>query len=867
MILEWLLREGGIILSWWLLAAVAGLAALPLCLRLLGGLPDRGYTLARAAGVLLIAFVYWLLASLGFLYNTIGGMLLAWLIVLIAGVVMFFSGERIDLRGWWRENRSVVVTAELVFIVLLLGWAIVRAHQNGISATEKPMELAFTSAVMRSETFPPNDPWMAGYAISYYYFGYVMAAMLSMLSGVPSTTGFNMMIALLFALTGVTAFGVVYNLARSRTFGLVGRGAGTRHAVSDDGSERLPPNRAALLTGLLGMVFVVLMSNYQPPLVEIPYQTGTASAEYLSFWDTKERGRPRFGSSADPNDWDYWWFFNAARVIYDRDLDGQVTTEVIDEFPQFSFVLADLHPHVLSLPFALLGVGLALHVLLRGRAPTPAEIVLYSICLGGLIFLNTWDGPIYMALLVGADGVRRLIRNGSGRLETRDLRALLQLGVTIVGLSVLLYLPFLIGFRSQLGGVLPNIVYPTRLQQYFLVFGPFFFILTPFLIIEARRAGRRMNWRLGLQTAGLLLALLVAAMLLLTLLGALIPALQVEVLNWIEANGGWSSVLPGLLSRRISYGLTALVLLAAVVLVVGRLFPRDNQDRIRRSDDSDDAGGDPQTRIVTYSPAAGFALLLIGFGLVLTLGPEFLYLRDNFGHRMNTVFKLYYQAWALFSVAGAYAVYSILMANRLGIPGRTVKVVYGVVTAAAVALGLVYPVLAVRHRMFVETGRVAGEGQQLTLDGGDSTAFADDYAAVMCFNELAQGDDYVVAEAVGGSYDSHNPPSGLTGKLLGIPNLYNWPGHQSQWRGTSLGEVAGTRQQDIDRLYSDPTWSSTQEIIDRYGIDFIYFGSNERQQYEAAAEVKFRDRLEVVCERGGSRYYRVGEADIVGVAG
>ncbi len=101
------------------------------------------------------------------------------------------------------------------------------------------MELAFISATMRSEAFPPNDPWMAGYSISYYYFGYVMAAMLAMLSGVVSTIAFNLMIALLFALTGLTAFGVVTNMVRS---------------VRSGGSA-VP----AIGTGLLAAVFVVLL--------------------------------------------------------------------------------------------------------------------------------------------------------------------------------------------------------------------------------------------------------------------------------------------------------------------------------------------------------------------------------------------------------------------------------------------------------------------------------------------------------------------------------------------------------------------------------------------------------------------------------
>jgi len=74
------------------------------------------------------------------------------------------------------------------------------------------MEMAFINAILRSPTFPPNDPWLSGYGISYYYFGYVLAAMLIRVSGVDAAIGYNLMSALWFALTALGAYGVLFDL-------------------------------------------------------------------------------------------------------------------------------------------------------------------------------------------------------------------------------------------------------------------------------------------------------------------------------------------------------------------------------------------------------------------------------------------------------------------------------------------------------------------------------------------------------------------------------------------------------------------------------------------------------------------------------
>mgnify|MGYP005837111703 CR=1 FL=1 len=829
---DWLAREGGAVLSWWALSTLAGAVAWPLGFRLLGGLPDRGYALARSLGLVVVGHVFWLGGSLGLLVNTSGSVLLAAVAVLGVGIALTWK-VRDDWLAWVRGNWKYMLLVEALFLALFFGWALFRAHHPDTFTTEKGMDLAFMSAIRRSETFPPNDPWMSGYAISYYYFGYLMAATLAKLSGVSNGAAFSLMIALLFALTGVGTFGVGYNLVRARA---------SAHRRERKGVTT--PRLVAVAFAGLGTVFVILLGNFHTVLIEIPYQQRAASADYLAFFDMAERDVPQESPPARGlQDWGYWWWFRASRVIRDRDLSGApVGAQPIDEFPAFSFILADMHPHVLALPFAVLALGLALNVALTEHDPTRYQIALYGVAVGALIFLNTWDGPIYLALLLGADGVRRLLRNGTGRLTGVDWWGIGRLGLYVGGLAVLLYAPFLISFRSQLGGILPNVIFPTRIQQFFVMFGPFLLILGCYLAVEIGRGQGQLNWRLAGRVALFGALAIFLAMIVLGVVAWLRPEARHAVYAIMDTAGGLFSLAGAIFRARLA-GIPVLLLTGAMMaVVVARLFSRPSE-----------LYEEP-----AYPASSGFALLLVGLGAVLALLPDYLYLRDNFAVRMNTVFKLYYQVWLVWAVASAYAAYTILIDVDWSLrPAAGWRAAFGGMLAVILVAGLAYPALAVYTRAFVESGREAGEARALSLDGGLSTSGtrADDYAVIQCLSQLVEGDDVVIAEAVGQPY--HPESGGRVAALTGIPTVISWEGHERQWRGATYDEIAGSRAQDIERLYNDPNWAAVQDIVQRYGIDYIFVGSAEHQAYDSFGLRKFADALTPVCRSGDVVAYRV----------
>ncbi|HIC89658.1 MAG TPA: hypothetical protein EYP04_09695, partial [Anaerolineae bacterium] len=359
------------LILWWFFIQLMALATLPLAWRFFAALPDRGYGLAKPLGLLLTSYVFWLGASTGLLLNTVGSGVFGLLLVATFSAWLGRDGLRRDDDGrrpllrWLTGQWRLLLVTELLFAIALAGWGFFRAHNPDITGTEKPMELMFLNGVLRSPRFPPLDPWLSGYAISYYYFGYLMLALLTRLSGVPAAVGFNVGVATWFALTVVAAFSVAYNLGASlpHTPPLAegdGKGkSGRSQRRAELGFER--NEKLGWLTGGLGVLFLAIMGNLEG-LLDSLHTKGIGSQSFWDWLDVRDLAQASVTSRWVPSD--FWWWFRAARVVKDRDLLGN-PVEVIDEFPQFSFVLGDMHPHVLALPFVILAIGFALNLILE----------------------------------------------------------------------------------------------------------------------------------------------------------------------------------------------------------------------------------------------------------------------------------------------------------------------------------------------------------------------------------------------------------------------------------------------------------------------------------------------------------------------
>jgi uncharacterized membrane protein len=233
---------------------------------------------------------------------------------------------------------------------------------------------------------------------------------------------------------------------------------------------------------------------------------------------------------------------------------------------------------------------------------------------------------------------------------------------------------------------------------------------------------------------------------------------------------------------------------------------------------------------------------------LLVFGVEFFYLRDQFGWRMNTIFKFYFQAWMLWSIAAAYGSIVLL---------RTLKGGWGLAFNLGLTLilfaSLVYPVFSLWNKT---------NGFQVVERSLDSSAYLqredpDSWAAIQWLKSAPPG---VIAEAVpatGGSYTHY----ARMATHSGMPNLLGWVGHESQWRGG--GEAMGNRQTDLALLYCTRDWRAARDILGKYNIRYVVVGPLERSAYQpdpaycpaGLVEAKFIRNLSPVFESGGVAIY------------
>jgi YYY domain-containing protein len=828
------------VLAWLVLIEVLSLATLPLALAVFWRLPDRGYTFAKPVGVLLLAYLTWMVVNLTPLHYTRGTIALALLGLAVgAWATLAIPRQRMRLVSFWRGQRRTVLVAEVVFLAVFVVWLLIRMGNPDLwhpyKGGEKPMDFAYLNAVIKSTVFPPYDPWFAGGYLNYYYFGQILVGTLVKLVGIVPYVAYNLALPFWAAMLGVGSFGVVSNLVKSRH----------------------PQVRGARvwLSGLVGTVFVLFLGN----LAELHLLLLKAAEASMTTFESTIPGlaglvrtaiglvEVTFGEKALPIGIGEW-YWNATRVIPHPP--GEAVP--INEFPFFTFLYADLHAHLIALPLAMLALGLALTVALRGsnraeqgwlcRLP---PLLMLSLTLGALRCTNTWDYPPYFLLLLAGLAIAEWKRER--RVTARLLWNLAWQAGLVFGLSwFVLYRPFWANYGTYYNAVE---VWPgsrTPVWAYLVMHGLFLFVIASALVAWISRDPwvRRLRlWnryrhapeRLQRHAKALGIRGLPPGLPFWATVGALL-AVALLLLAW----PGSASRSPG--GEGFYRGLRIFGLMLPVALLGARLFFR------------------PPSRRGAATMRFWSALVLLGVGM--TLGVELLVLEGDIS-RMNTVFKFYLQAWLVWAVASAAALGWLAQAQRpawlLGSRGWRVVLAVLVLTCA------LYPVLATWAKVNDRFDHTLGPGldglRYMTTaqywDRDEELNLGGDYLAIKWMLNHVEGSPVILeghtSEYRWGARYSIN---------TGLPTVLGWNWHQRQQRAAASEGQVWQRANDVTTAYDTPSLDLARQLLRQYDVRYVIVGGLERAYYARDGLAKFETlvelgELEVAYDAEGVTVYEV----------
>ncbi len=369
--------------QWGFTIFLVGIAALPYAQKLFSKWWDSGYLWAKSLGLVILTYAVYILGVARIAPFSFVTVLIVLLTVFGAGL-HFFPIKNWKVKTWAWE--------EIFFLSCLFFWSWIKAHEPSIHGLEKFMDFGFTKSILNSAYFPAPDMWYAGkFYINYYYFGHTAMAVLTRLSGIDLVYTFNLMLAALFAFTATLSFSIIYQLIKNLPISLL-----TAYLVTLGGNLQ---TIYAFTTGYNG-------ESTPPPFWKI--------------WT---------GKLADS-----YWYANATRFI----------PYTIHEFPSYSFVVSDIHGHVLSLPFVLLAIGLVTEMFWNKQRQW-FMYAFYGFLASVLLMTNALDGPIYMGLLF----IMLLIT------KSFDKQTIKYFILTVV-VAALTSLPFLHYFKSFVTGLAVN---------------------------------------------------------------------------------------------------------------------------------------------------------------------------------------------------------------------------------------------------------------------------------------------------------------------------------------------------------------------------------------------------------------------------
>jgi len=498
-------------------------------------------------------------------------------------------------------------------------------------------------------------------------------------------------------------------------------------------------------------------------------------------------------------------WFEAARVI-----EG-----TINEFPFFSFIYGDLHSYVLAFPVAMICLFISLNLffekkkiafLSEKKIDNVTSFLVYTITFGSLIPTNTWDYPSYFMIFFFSFAVRNFIIKESTLME--KIKKTFIPSVTLFISGIVFYLPYFLAFKQK--REIKLVSYSrSDFTDFFQIFGTYITFTLILFCISYWYLNHGKSKKQNL-------------MLLLFMISAVI-----------------------IVFNQITYlYLIAYILLGLFIAI--KFFSSKveiNQEQINSEDQKENhelhQNNYLRKSIIYISLLASVAAF---YGLFC----ELFYVNDHYSgklERMNTIFKVYLEMWFIWSFAACFAIY-IVTHYFLKNSKFLYKSIWFSLIAIFILMGIVYPISST----YVKTGRFRSES---TLEGLKRAArvHSSDYKAIVWMQENVEGVP-VVLESWGNAYDW----ASRFATFGGFRTILGWANHEAGWRND--WDTVNKRLNDINLAYKTMDIQKTNEIFDKYNVEFVVVGSLEKKNYSAQSLSKFKNFMKTIYDRDNVKIFK-----------
>ena len=423
-------------LTWWEMLFLLGLVFMPVTSRMFRGFDDNGWMFSKVLAVAVCGYAQWLLACLKISPFT-GITCVILTVICCLGSLLYgikCKNRFPDSLPW--EQAALVYREEILFFLVFLFWTYLAGFHPAAHGTEKYMDFGFMQAMMRSTTLPAQDMWYAGKPFNYYYGGQYLAVFLTKLTGTNVEVTYNLMRTMVAAFAFLLPFSLVRQMLK----------------------DKLKTGRkwSFCLGGILAGMAVSMSGNLHYIIYGIILRLLKIKTDY--------------------------WFPSSTRYIgFDPAVTGD---ETIHEFPSYSFVLGDLHAHVINvfLVLTVLGILYSWIKTNSGKSWRQREIGLLGLLLGMFLFSNTWDFMIYYVVICGTLLFGNLKRYSSGSCISQALKWSVIQWIELLAAAFLASLPFHLTFENVMVQGIGIVKIHTAFYQFSVLWAFPLLVCVPFVI-------------------------------------------------------------------------------------------------------------------------------------------------------------------------------------------------------------------------------------------------------------------------------------------------------------------------------------------------------------------------------------------------